>query len=84
MRNVYLTFCLVDAVGEKGRVCAKDIDQEISDYVSWQMPKIGYKNVSIILVHPQDRFLPKGVKDLNFNCNAYHRLNGRIATIDFN
>ncbi len=94
----YFTFRLAEAVGEKGKVYAIDIEAAMNDSIDQQAIKKQAENVQTVLAVEHDPLVPEKV-DLIFSVNAYHHLKnrtdyfknaarylkpgGRVAIIDF-
>ncbi len=70
----YFTFLLADAVGDKGRVHAVDVDEQMTDYLKQRAEREGYGNVEVILGEYDDPLLPDGTVGLVFLSNTYHHI----------
>lgn len=95
----YHTFRLSPMVGEKGKIYAVDIQQEMLDLMKKKAEKLGIKNVELVKGTEADPKLPKETLDLIFLVDVYHELShpyemtekmvaalkpgGRIAFVEF-
>ena len=75
----YFTFTLADAVGERGRVYAVDVDADVVDGLQASVTSRGYDNVEAVLGEYDDPGLPDGEIDLVFLCNVYHHIDDRAT-----
>jgi arsenite methyltransferase len=75
----YFTFRLAQAVGSSGTVYAVDVDADMTEYVSREALKRGYRNVEAILGRYDDPLLPLSGVDLIFTTNTYHHIEHRAA-----
>ena len=75
----YFTFRLSHAVGTGGKVYAVDVDADMTEYVSREALKRGYRNVEAILGRYDDPLLPLPGVDLIFTANTYHHIEHRAA-----
>jgi ubiquinone/menaquinone biosynthesis C-methylase UbiE len=95
----YFTLRLAQAVGEKGRVFAVDVEEGMVKYLRQRLTKENIKNVTTIKVPPHDPLLIDGSLDLAFVCDVYHHIeerdgylrklrkalkpDGRVVIVDF-
>ena len=95
----YHTFRMAPLVGEKGKILAVDIQQEMLDLMNAKAKKSKVKNVETILGTETDPKLPKGEVDLIILVDVYHEFShpyemaskmvaslkpgGRIAFVEF-
>jgi len=95
----YFTLRLAQAVGEKGRVFAVDVEEGMVEYLRERLTKEHIKNVTTMKVPPHDPLLIDGSLDLAFVCDVYHHIeerdgylrklrkalkpDGRVVIVDF-
>jgi len=95
----YHTFRMAPLVGEKGKILAVDIQQEMLDLMEAKAKKANVKNVELILGTETDPKLPKAGVDLILLVDVYHEFShpfemaeemvaslkpgGRIAFVEF-
>lgn len=95
----YHTFRLAPMVGDKGKVLAVDIQQEMLDLMKKKAEKLGIKNVELLKGTETDPKLPKDAVDLILLVDVYHEFShpyemaekmvaslkpgGRIAFVEF-
>jgi precorrin-6B methylase 2 len=95
----YHTFRLAPLVGEKGKILAVDIQQEMLDLMKKKAEKQGVKNVELVKGTESDPKLPKDSVDLILLVDVYHEFShpyemaekmvaslkpgGRIAFVEF-
>ena len=78
----YFTRRFAQAVGEKGKVLATDVEQKMLDYNRAQLAKLRIAdNTDFILTKPGDPSLPNNTVDLIFLCNVYHHLKNPSAYV---
>jgi predicted methyltransferase len=74
----YFTRRFVRAVGERGRVYAIDVEQEILTFLKESLERMHLPPiVELTLAEPDDPKLPPAAIDLIFLCNVYHHLEDR-------
>ncbi len=73
----YFTLRLAQAVGQKGRVFAVDVDEGMLGYLHQRLDKEKIQNVQVMHVPPHDPLLIDGSLDLAFVCDTYHHLEDR-------
>ena len=97
--NGFYTLKLAEAVGEKGRVLAVDIQQEMLRLLDERAKKTNLTNIKPILGSVVDPQLPEGEVDLLFCVDVYHEFShpehmlkamrkslspkGRLALVEF-
>ena len=70
--NGYWTLPMARDVGEKGRVYAVDIQQEMLDKLRQRAGVTGLDNIELVLGKVDDPVLPAGVLDLLLMVDVYH------------
>lgn len=96
----YFTFKLARVVGDRGRIFAVDVDEDMVAYLEERAEADGVANVEVILGELDDPLLPDGRIDLVFTSNTYHHIEqqsdyfarlrtdlapgGRVAILDLN
>ena len=68
----YHVFRMAKTVGDKGKILAVDIQQEMLDLMAARVKKDGVKNVELILGSDKDPKLPAGRVDLIQMVDVYH------------
>lgn len=95
----YFTLRLARAVGEKGRVFAVDVEEDMVAYLQQRLTKENVTNVHAMKVPPHDPLLIDGSLDVAFVCDVYHHIeerngylrklrkalkpDGRVVIVDF-
>ena len=76
----YFTRRFVQAVTEKGKVYAVDVEPDMLQYAQASIARMPIPSaVEFILAQPDNPQLPRQSVDLIFLCNVYHHLNDRPA-----
>jgi arsenite methyltransferase len=76
----YFTRRFVQAVTEKGKVYAVDVEPDMLQYAQAGIARMPIPSaVEFILAQPDNPQLPRQSVDLIFLCNVYHHLNDRPA-----
>jgi Methylase involved in ubiquinone/menaquinone biosynthesis len=76
----YFTRRFVQAVTEKGKVYAVDVEPDMLQYAQAGIARMSIPStVEFILAQPDNPQLPRQSVDLIFLCNVYHHLNDRPA-----
>ena len=70
----YHAFRMAKEVGEKGKILAVDIQQEMLDLMAARKKKDKVENVDLVLGTDQDPKLPAGTVDLVLMVDVYHEL----------
>jgi ubiquinone/menaquinone biosynthesis C-methylase UbiE len=74
----YFTRRFVEAVTERGKVYAVDVEPEMLKYVEESLIRLHIPyTAEFILARPESPKLPTGGVDLIFVCNVYHHLENR-------
>jgi ubiquinone/menaquinone biosynthesis C-methylase UbiE len=68
----YFSFRLSDRVGDKGKVYAVEIQQEMLDIIAKRMKPRGVKNIELVLGTETDPKLPASALDLILMVDVYH------------
>ena len=71
----YYVFRLAPLVGEKGKIYAVDIQQEMLDIIKKRAEKDKVANVELVLGKEKDPKLPAGAIDLIMMVDVYHEFN---------
>jgi ubiquinone/menaquinone biosynthesis C-methylase UbiE len=79
--NGFYTLMLAKEVGEKGKVLAEDIQQEMLDFLAKRAEKAGVKNYEAILGTVADPKLPEGAVDLILIVDVYHEMDHPVEML---
>lgn len=75
----YFTRRLAQAVGERGKVLAIDVEQKMLVYNRHELEQLGLADrAKFIQAKPDDPSLPDHSVDLIFMCNTYHHLDHHV------
>ncbi|MBN2072162.1 MAG: class I SAM-dependent methyltransferase [Candidatus Krumholzibacteriota bacterium] len=75
----YFTVRFARAVGPDGKVWARDISQEMLDYLEKRLEVEKIDNVELVKVGPEDPLLEKGSMDMIFMIDTIHYVKDRAA-----
>ena len=70
----FFTVRLAEAVGDRGRVYAVDVSEQVVRNLSRRVESQGLQNVEVIQGVPADPRLPQGALDAVLIVNAYHEM----------
>jgi SAM-dependent methyltransferase len=76
-----LTVHVADRVGEKGRVCANDIDAEALGYLKERCRRLQLSNVEIVSGSEEDARLPVNTLDAVMMAWVYHHAGQKVALL---
>lgn len=79
--NGFYTLMLAKEVGDKGKVLAVDIQQEMLDLLAKRAEKAGVKNYQPILGTVADPKLPEGAVDLILIVDVYHEMDHPVEML---